>query len=166
MFKKTKLLFAIFTSMIILLVGCGGPEIPYKKGEVYNYKDGDAFVNITGDNEWKVKGGRGMRSEALYKVEPMDEFNAGPYSVIKMSLKEVISKKDPWLIRQDYEYYILSPMEEGFGTVYISSSYQDDKDLKKFRKQFESADDKEAFIKQEIEKAKKKYNLNKFRKTS
>ncbi|EDX65375.1 conserved hypothetical protein [Bacillus cereus NVH0597-99] len=57
-------------------------------------------------------------------------------------------------------------MEEGFGTVYISSSYQDDKDLKKFRKQFESADDKEAFIKQEIEKAKKKYNLNKFRKTS
>ncbi|WP_240520407.1 DUF5512 family protein, partial [Bacillus thuringiensis] len=78
---------------------------------------------MTGDNEWKVKGGRGMRSEALYKVEPMDEFNAGPYSVIKMSLKEVISKKDPWLIRQDYEYFILSPMEEGFGTVYIGSSY-------------------------------------------
>ncbi|PFE71500.1 hypothetical protein CN316_09960 [Bacillus cereus] len=163
MFKNMKLLLVLFICMTVLLAGCGGTSgttLPYKKGETY--KDSDKnIVEITADNEWRVKGYQS--NEASYKVEPM-EYKGGQYSVISISLKEKFSKTDPWLVTNDYEYYLLSPMKTGFSLLKLGSSHPNSKEWKEFKEKFESANDKEAFLKKEMEGS--KYRLTKFEKTN
>lgn len=163
MLKKFKFLSAVsalFISITVLLTGCGGSSVPYKKGDTY--KDSDKnFVEIKTENEWRVKGYQNY--EALYKVEPM-EYKGGSYSVVSMSLKEKMTHTDPWLILNDYEYYILAPLEEGFSSVYIGSSHPNDKKWKEFKKEYENTSDKEGFLKKEFDNGKR--TLKKFKKTN
>ncbi|PGA96600.1 DUF5512 family protein [Bacillus wiedmannii] len=163
MFKRFKFLFvvsALFISITVLLVGCGGSSVPYKKGDTYK-ESKDNFVTITAENEWRVKGYQNR--EAIYKVEPM-EYKDGSYSVVSFSVKEKINGRDPLQIANDYEYYIFTTTEKGFNSVYIGSSHPNDTKWKEFKKELESSSDKEEFLKKEFENNKK--TLKKFEKTN
>ncbi len=160
MFKRIKFLLALFMSVIVLLAGCGTSSVPYKEGDTYKDNQ-DNFVKITNENEWQVKGYR--NHEALYKVEPM-EYKGGSYSVVSISLKEKMTKKDPWLILNEFEYYILAPTEKGFSAVYIGTSNSNDTKWKEFENELENVKDKEAFLKKEFESGKK--TSKKFEKTN
>lgn len=163
MFKKFKFLSvvsALFLSITVLLAGCGGSSVPYKKGDTY--KDSrDNFITINTENEWRVKGSQNY--EALYKVEPM-EYKGGSYSVVSISLKEKMTHTDPWLILNDYEYFILTPTEEGFSSVYLGTSHSNDTEWKDFKKEYEKTNDKEGFLKEKFDNGKK--TLKKFKKTN
>lgn len=163
MFKRFKFLSAVsalFISITVLLAGCGGSSVPYKKGDTYkNSKDN--FVTITADNEWRVKGYQNR--EAIYKVEPT-EYKVDSYSVVSISVKEKINGRDPLQVANDYEYYILATTEKGFNSVYIGSSHPNDTKWKEIKKELESSSDKEDLLKKEYENNKK--TLKKFEKTN
>ncbi|MCU5685699.1 DUF5512 family protein [Bacillus wiedmannii] len=159
-FKFLSVVSALFISITVLLAGCGGSSVPYKKDDIY--KDGnDYFVKVTTENEWNVKGYQNR--EAVYKVEPT-EYKGGSYSVVSISLQEKITGTDPWLIKGGTEYYILTPTEKGFNSVYIGSSYSKDYDWKKLKSELEKTSDQEALLKKEFENNKR--TLKKFEKTN
>ncbi|MBH0322798.1 DUF5512 family protein [Bacillus cereus] len=163
MFKRFKFLSAVsalFISITVLLAGCGGSSVPYKKDDIY--KDSkDNFITITAENEWKVKGYQ--NHEAVYKVEPM-EYKGGSYSVVSISVKEKTKDNDPLVIFDGTEYYIISPTDKGFNSVYIGSSHSKDKDWKKLKSELEKTSDQEELLKKEFENNKK--TLKKFEKTN
>lgn len=159
-FKFLSAVSALFISITVLLAGCGGSSVPYKKGDTYKNSK-DIFVTITADNEWRVKGYQNR--EAIYKVEPM-EYKADSYSVVSISVKEKINGRDPLQVVNDYEYYILANTEKGFNSVYIGSSHPNDTKWKEIKNELESSSDKENLLKKEFENNKK--TLKKFEKTN
>lgn len=164
MFKRFKFLSAVsalFISITVLLAGCGGSSVPYKKDDTYIDSE-DYSIKVTAKDEWKVKGYR--NNEAIYKVEPMEEYKGGSYSVISITLKEKITNTDPWLMKTSSEYYIIVPTKEGFNSVYMGSSHPNDTQWKKFKKEYEKTSDKEGFLKKEFDNGKR--TLKKFKKTS
>ncbi|EOO04883.1 hypothetical protein IAW_05890 [Bacillus cereus str. Schrouff] len=159
-FKFLSAVSALFISITVLLAGCGGSSVPYKKGDTY--KDSDKnFIEVTAENEWKVKGYQNY--EALYRVEPM-EYKGGAYSVVSITLKEKMTHTDPWLILNGDEYFIIESTEKGFNSVYMGSSYSKDTKWKKFKNELEKTNDQEALLKKEFENNKK--TLKKFEKTN
>ncbi|MEC2257533.1 DUF5512 family protein, partial [Bacillus cereus] len=57
MFKRFKFLSvvsALFISITVLLAGCGGSSVPYKKDDTY-IDSQDYFIKFTAEDEWRVK---------------------------------------------------------------------------------------------------------------
>ncbi|PFM98725.1 hypothetical protein COJ51_19275 [Bacillus thuringiensis] len=163
MFKRFKFLSivsALFISITVLLAGCGGSSVPYKKDDIYKDSN-DYFVTVTAENEWKVKGYQGH--EAIYKVEPM-EYKGGSYLVVAMSVKEKIKGNDPWLVFGGTQYYIIAPTEKGFNSVYMGSANSKDTKWEKLKSELEKTSDQEELLKKEFENNKK--TLKKFEKTN
>ena len=163
MFKKFKFLSvvsALLISITVLLAGCAGSSVPYKKGDTY--KDNDKnFIEVTADNEWRVKGPQNY--EAFYKVE-QTEYKGGAYSIISITLKEKTTHTAPWLIKSSDEYYIIVPSEKGFNWVNVGSSHPNDTKWEKLKSELEKTSDQEALLKKEFENNKK--TLKKFEKTN
>jgi len=159
-FKFLSAVSALLISITVLLVGCGGSSVPYKKGDTYKDSD-DNFITVTADNEWRTKAYQGH--EAIYKVEPM-EYKGGSYSVVSISVKEKIKGNDPWLIFGGTEYYIITSTDKGFNSVNMGSSHPNDTKWKKFKNELEKTSDQEALLKKEFENNKK--SLKKFEKTN
>ncbi|MRR77279.1 hypothetical protein EKU37_28835 [Bacillus anthracis] len=162
MCKRFKFLLAVsalFISITVVLAGCGGSSVPYKKDDTY--KDSkDNFITITAENEWRVKGSQ--NSEANYKVEST-EYKGDSHSVVAISVKEKINGSDPLLVVNDYHYYILSPRENGFSLTPIGTSHPNSAQWKEFQEGFKGANDKEEFLKKEVANVNKQ---NIFQKTN
>jgi len=155
MLKNTKLLL-LFICMLVLLAGCGGTSFLYKSGDTYK-EDDSTFIEVQSDNVWKVNGHRDRANEyVLYKVEPT-EYKSGKYTVVAISIKQQFGKSNPFLIMNDQEYYLLSPIENGFSKVQVGSSHKNSEKWEKFKEEYEQAKDKEAFLKQEGDRTSSKF---------
>ncbi|TKI94616.1 hypothetical protein FC699_15170 [Bacillus wiedmannii] len=155
MFKKTKLLSVLFVSILILLTGCGGSLLAFKKGDKYKESDGYTFIEITEDNEWKMHGKRDRANEyALYKVEET-EYKGGKYAVVSLSLKEQFGKSDPLHLISGAEKYLVAPTDNGMSIGRVDHNMNNH--WEKFQKNFKEAEDKEAFLKEVAEKLNRKY---------
>ncbi|PGX12090.1 DUF5512 family protein [Bacillus sp. AFS033286] len=156
MFKNMKLLSVLFICMTVLLAGCGGTSLPYKKGETYKEQN-STFIEVKADDEWKINANTDRSNEyALYKVKQTD-LTGGQYSVIEISVKQKFGNSNPMLIMNDYEYFLIGPTEKGFALWNVGTSHPNDKNWKKFKEKYEKADDKEAFLKKEAERPSSKF---------
>ncbi|MEK7019860.1 DUF5512 family protein [Bacillus sp. FSL R9-9410] len=154
MVKKIKWLPLLFVLLSAFLVGCGGPTLPYAKGDMY--KDG-SFIEVLNENEWKVHGYRDNDNQyAIYKVEPT-EYYSGKYTVVKMSKKTSYGGADPFILQKP-NFYLLAPTKNGFSMRNVGAetngvvNWNND-----FEKKFNDAKDKEAFLKETAEKATRKF---------
>lgn len=155
MFKRFKFLLVLFISIIVLLAGCGGSELAYKKGDKYKENDGATFIEVTADNEWKMHSKRNRENEyALYKLEET-EYKAGKYAVVSISLKEQFGKSDPLRLASGAEKYLIASTEEGISAQRVDFTYNNF--WNEFQKGFKEAKDKEAYLKKVSESNNLKY---------
>ncbi|MGX5441515.1 DUF5512 family protein [Bacillus thuringiensis] len=155
MFKKMNLLSVLFVSILILLTGCGGSSLAFKKGDKYKESDGRRFIEVVEDNEWKMHEKKNRTNEyALYKVEET-EYKAGEYAVVSLSLKEQFGKSDPLRLSSGPEKYLVAPTDNGMSIGRVDFNMNNH--WEKFQKNFKEAEDKEAFLKAVAEKLNRKY---------
>ncbi|EJQ35451.1 hypothetical protein IEE_05528 [Bacillus cereus BAG5X1-1] len=159
MFKNMKLLSVLFICMTVLLAGCGGNSLPYKKGETYKENDSATFIEVKSDDEWKMHTSKDRPNEyALYKVDET-EFKGEKSTVVSLSLKQQFGKSDPLYLKHGAEKYLVVPTENGFAIKRVDLS--ENNYWEKFKADFKAAKDKEAFLKKVAEK-----NTRKFEKTN
>uniref|UniRef100_UPI003F4952C6 hypothetical protein n=1 Tax=Bacillus multifaciens TaxID=3068506 RepID=UPI003F4952C6 len=171
MVEKFKWLPILFVMLSAFLVGCGDSS-QFKKGDKFleekskhNMKKGESSIEIISDDKWKYIDEENGKA-AVYKVEET-EYKSGKYKVIKISQADSDIKNDPWNIKKG-KYFMFDKDDSNFslfqvGRVdgldrndweYLNKGYDKGRD---FKKDYDEAKDKEAFLKSVAGRASLKY---------
>lgn len=159
--KKFKWLPLLFVMLSAFLVGCGDSS-QLKKGEKfiqgkskYDLKKGESTIEIMGHEQWKYQDEK-HGEYAIYDVKET-KFKAGQYKVLKVTKSNKHSKLDPWFVKTG-EYYVVGMNDNGFSMVKVGRVDRPDlTDWDDFKKDYEDAKDKEAFLKDISDQANLKY---------
>ncbi|MBU4643044.1 DUF5512 family protein [Bacillus toyonensis] len=171
MLKKIKWLPLLFVLLSAFLVGCGDSS-QFKKGDKFLEEEsklgktkGESSIEIISDDKWKYTD-EGNGKSAVYDVKET-EFKAGKYKVIKVTKSDKHSEQDPWVVKRG-RYYLTDIGDNGFSVLqvgfvvnqdtddweYLNKGYDKGRD---FKKDYEEAKDKEAFLKSVADHAGLKY---------